>query len=171
MKVCRIPALLFWCVAPWAVAAQAGEIPSQERTVKIAQFVEPPCLSIRTPHEAIIHLQRAPLEDAATATPDQASRLSRTRAQTLLASMKDAQPDARGCMSVALTDLPQDSRYLLGDMIEEGRAAISISASAGLAASVVVKDLNPRCAAGPMGARTYRLDNERPLLMLITCVT
>ncbi|MDL5365480.1 hypothetical protein QSH18_07665 [Xanthomonas sp. NCPPB 2654] len=154
--------------------------PETPRRIAIAQSMAPPCLSIAV-EQATISLPGNELMRAvqgrrasATAPEDETQRqawIAGGRAQTLLAIASD-QRDRFGCTLVDRRQVPADGMYLVGRLLESGRAAVWTTAPPGLAAAIEVRRSNPQCRHGPMGHAAYRVAaGGPPLLMLIECVT
>jgi len=175
-------AVLLGAAGSSACLAQADEqIPITRQRVALAQTLAPPCVSV-TVEQATIAVSKTELERAARAQrasadatqDDEAQRLAWVagrRAQALLDVAGDGR-DRFGCAPVAARNVPSDSLYLVGQLLERGQAAVRAHQRSGFAAAVEVEHFNPKCQHGPMGSVSYRIaDGGPPLLMLIECVT
>lgn len=175
-------ALLAAATSGACLAQDDAQIPVTRQRVALAQTIAPPCVSVAV-EQATILLSRPELERAAQAQrgsaddatqegePQRLAWIAGRRAQALLDVAGDQQ-DRFGCALVAFKAVPNDSLYLLGQLLERGQAAVWIPERNGFAAAVEVAHFNPQCQHGPMGGATYRVANDGPpLLMLTECVT
>ncbi len=175
-----LTALLGMACNQCGLAQTRAAIPATPQRIALAQTMAPPCLSIAVEQAAISlpgnALMRAVEARRASATPpkDEAQRLTWIaggRAQGLLAIASDER-DRFGCTLVDRKQVPADSMYLVGRLLESGRAAVWTDAPPGLAAAIEIRRTNPQCRHGPMGNVIYRVAaGGPPLLVLIECVT
>jgi len=176
-----LTALLGMACNQCGLAQTQAVIPATPQRIALAQTMAPPCLSVRV-NNATISLPGTELKRAADAwrasatapRDDERQRLAWIaggRAQALLAVAGGAH-DRFGCTVVEEANIPTDSLYLVGQLLEHGQAAVWMDAMPGLVPAIEVERTNPDCQDGPMGGVVYRAaSGGPPVLALTECVT
>ena len=104
-----------------------------------------------------------------TPTRDREALFAGNRAEMLLVS-RSSTLDRYGCVSADPERTGGDEWvYLVGELIESGRAALSETGTVQFVRSVSIRDINPNCQRGPLGSRSFHVPGHPSFLTLITC--
>lgn len=175
------PALLLslaWATLSPASAADRSTIAYSEHTVVPAQEITPPCLSAAMDEEVSVLIPEAIIEQLIAERPEAWNfRTSGSEEQRmahvwgnrarLISILKSPETDSKGCHRLTETDRGE-ANHLIAKLLEEGRAAISVSGQPHLESVAMVRTNS--CPTGPAGFHSYYLEGRRPFLILLTCI-